>query len=523
MYIIPNSTIQYFTGVNLSPGHENSLYFADEAAKTAAFDALVSPDLTETAVSYIYKDRPAFRSALPISRLYNVRYMRFRNLSFEDKWFYAFVTSVDYVNNGLTEVTFEIDDLVTWMGSFTISPCLVIREHTAKDNPYEHNVEEDLPTGDYILSGREEIHPASGDPYLVLSVARASDTVGSVGMYKGNVLSGAEYKYYPVSAAGVTDLQDDIDALIDDTKQDAMISAQLVYQGMIPSETETTRDGLDILANFTGQIKSSDLAFGTYTPKNKKLFSYPYCVMSVFNGEGSEQEFRYEFFLDHVAHFYMFGIATDVPELAILPTRYKQSGITYNEDQMMVMKQWPQASIAVDQYRAWVAQMTSGGGWISVMGKAASTIAGGIGAALTGNLAGVAGSVTGLASQAAGILAEKTRFEAMPDAVQGTANSSILYGINSKYFIIYHRQITEEYARIIDDYFTAYGYKVNIVKTPSMANRPQFTFLQTYLSHVSGALPASAARTIEEILDHGCRFWRNISDIGNLTVNNAPT
>ena len=514
MYITPNSTVQYFTGVNLSPGYENSLYFASEAAKDAAFAALVDANLTETELSYVYKDRK-IRSSLPIERLNPVRYLRFKNTSFENKWFYAFVTSVDYVNNSMTEITFELDDLMTWMGTFALAPCLVIREHTATDAAYTHNIDEGLPTGDYELAAREEV-ATNTDPQLVLSIARSSDTVGAVGHYKGNLLSGAEYRKYNISPSGMDDLETDIDELITKNQKDAMISAQIVFGAMAPQAADQALEALPIINNFAGTYKSDGHTIGGYTPKNKKLYSYPYCMMSVFNSEGSEQEFRYEFFADHLAHFYVFGIAADAPEMAILPTQYKGGGITYNEDQMMTMKQWPQASIAVDQYKAWVAQMTSGGGWVSVAGKIGKTI--GMSAA-TGN---IAGGVAGVAGEVLNLLQDKIRYDAMPDSVQGTANSSILMGINQKKFVIYHRRITAEYARAIDDYFTAFGYRVNQVKVPSLANRPAFTYVQTYKCCVTGPIPAAAARKIESILDHGCRFFRAIANIGNLTIANQP-
>lgn len=524
-YIVPNSIVQYFKNLNLSPGYENAMYYASTAAKDAAFAAIATQALTESAVSYVYKDKNVFRSGLPISTLYNARYMRFQNTSFENKWFYAFITSVDYVNNGLTEITFELDDMMTWMGDFTLEPCLVLREHTATDNAYDHLVAEDLPTGDYVLAHREEV-AVNSDPQLVLSVARTSSATGAVGQYKGNLLSGAEYRKYNISPTGVTDLQTDIDALIAAYQKDAMISAQVVYGVMAPQAADAALQPLPVINNFTGAYKSDGHAFGAYTPKNKKLYNYPYCLIGVFNSEGSEQEFRYEFFSDHYVHFYLFGIAADAPEMAILPTQYKGSGIDYVEDMLMTMKQWPQASIAVDQYKAWVAQMTSGGGWVSVAGKVAKTAAA-IGAgALTGGPVGAlaaSGGVMSLASEALNLIQDNIKYDAMPDAVQGTANSSILLGINDKRFVIYHRQITPEYAKVIDDYFTAFGYRVNVVKTPSMANRPKFTYVQTYKCSIAGSLPAQAARNIERIFDTGCRFWRNLSEIGDLTLNNAPT
>ena len=522
-YVAPTGRIEYFGDIGLTPNYDNSLYFASTAAKDSAFDGLVRLGY-EDSVSYIYKDRQAFRSALPISTLINCGYIRFRNASFENKWFYAFVVSVDYINNGCTEISFVLDELMSWMGSFSLGQCLVIREHTATDDYYEHLIEEDLPTGDYVLCGEAKIVPDNWGPCLILSVARVSSTVGAVGQYKGNILSGAEYEKYDISPSGMAALQARIDGLIADYKSDAMISAQIVYGAMAPQTASSAAEPLPIIKNYVGTYSGYNFpgAFQGYTPKNKKLYIYPYRLFTVSNGEGSENEYRYEFFANGKPHFYMFGIAADNPELALIPTQYKGSGIEYVPDEMLVMKQWPQASIAVDQYKAWVAQMTSGGGWISALGSIASDVAGGVGSALTGNAAGVAGSAVSLVNKATQLLADKTKYKAMPSAVQGTANSNILLGMNNKDFRLLHRTITREYAKEIDDYFSAYGYRVNVVKTPSLANRPYWTFVQTSGAIVRGSLPAVAARNIENILNNGCRFWRSIGNLGNMSLDNSP-
>ena len=46
MYIIPDSTVQYFKNLNLSPGYENTCYFASKATKDAAFNGMVAAGLT---------------------------------------------------------------------------------------------------------------------------------------------------------------------------------------------------------------------------------------------------------------------------------------------------------------------------------------------------------------------------------------------------------------------------------------------------------------------------------------------
>ena len=113
-YIAPNSIIQFFGDLGLSPNYENSLYFATEAAKDAYFDN-VTRVAQATQVTYTRGERGYVRVEIPISTMYRTGYMRFKNTSFENKWIYAFVTSVEYINNNVTQVKFEIDVLMTCM------------------------------------------------------------------------------------------------------------------------------------------------------------------------------------------------------------------------------------------------------------------------------------------------------------------------------------------------------------------------------------------------------------------------
>ena len=49
-----------------------------------------------------------------VEALYNCNYLAFQNASFGGKWFYAFIDSVEYVNNVTSEVTYTIDVMQTW-------------------------------------------------------------------------------------------------------------------------------------------------------------------------------------------------------------------------------------------------------------------------------------------------------------------------------------------------------------------------------------------------------------------------
>ena len=39
---------------------------------------------------------------------------------------------------------------------------------------------------------------------------------------------------------------------------------------------------------------------------------------------------------------------------------------------------------------------------------------------------------------------------------------------------------------------------------------------------MEGAIPADDASTIEDIFNKGVRFWKNLNEMGNYSLNNAP-
>lgn len=78
---------------------------------------LIFPGLAKhslTAQTYQRVNKGTMRVGLSADSCYDCNYLMFQNSGFGSKWFYAFITSVEYVNNAVTEITFEIDVMQTW-------------------------------------------------------------------------------------------------------------------------------------------------------------------------------------------------------------------------------------------------------------------------------------------------------------------------------------------------------------------------------------------------------------------------
>ena len=110
MIINPNTTIEFFQDLGLSDN--DTLYFASVESKNNYFNSL-QKIASVTNYSYNRRERGVSKVQLPMSTAYRIGYMRYKNSSFENFWFYAFVDSVEYDNNETAIIRFHIDVMTT--------------------------------------------------------------------------------------------------------------------------------------------------------------------------------------------------------------------------------------------------------------------------------------------------------------------------------------------------------------------------------------------------------------------------
>lgn len=86
---------------------------------------------------------------------YNINYCYFENVAHntngDPKYFFAFVLKVDYINDNVFEITYEIDVIQTWQFNFILKECFVEREHADSDKVGENLVKEPVEIGDYVV------------------------------------------------------------------------------------------------------------------------------------------------------------------------------------------------------------------------------------------------------------------------------------------------------------------------------------------------------------------------------------
>lgn len=102
-------------------------------SKTEESNYFSSPLRVEQNYTYI-RDKQAIKVNANKEAMEQYNYIRYMNENFSFKWFYAFITGVEYINQNACYVYFTQDVYTTWWDCFSIKSAFVEREHTNNDS-----------------------------------------------------------------------------------------------------------------------------------------------------------------------------------------------------------------------------------------------------------------------------------------------------------------------------------------------------------------------------------------------------
>lgn len=543
--IVPNSTVRLLTNCPLDKTYDHTIFFATRSAQTSYFEGLVkSPasTYTFTDVSYTRKDRGLKLQAPVGANLYDCNYMMFKNTAFENKWFYAFVTKVEYINNITWEIEFELDDMQTWFFDYELERCFIEREHSATDEIGDNLVPENLELGDYVSEGVSKCITGDDtsltdsilDQQTIVFACTFDDNYADfTGSAYAGVYSGLYFKKFdiPVNASYsdwqtvASNINTWIAGAVSAVKLNGIIACFLMPTAMttgVGSPSPSRQNQFHKTKNYT--------TLGGYAPKNKKLFTYPYNFLYCTNFQGQSAIFCYEYF-NHEDYpnrcpFILTGNFAPDPSVVLVPRDYK--GSSANWDEKMVLTGYPILPWSSDVYQAWVAN-GQGQTLISAFGSIGSyALQGGIMGAIGGGGAGavpgsIVGAGIGIATTVASYLEQRRVKDAQPPQAHTGAGSSAMASVHLLDFGFMKKHIRPEFARIIDDYFNMYGYATHRCKVPNRNVRPHWTYTKTVGCCVKGTIPADSMAHICKIYDTGITFWKNGSEVGRYDLDNRPT
>ena len=566
--------VQLMENVPLTPKYEHTLRFSTKALQTAYFNTKIRTNCTFNFLSYQRHNSGVIRIQVGMSLLDKVNYMRFINIDHEDKYFYAFITNMVYVNDNCTEIYYQVDVIQTWMFDYTMNPCYVEREHADSDEVGDNRVSEGLETGDYVTVGIEQLFPWNFSNTGFFLQATQSPIGGQHTSVEGNVYSSLYLKYCPTTAT----LENELDAFRNGAtgNLDPIISISQFPKQFWDADNNTVTFQeqvltLDQTIGF-GAFKAFDphtSSMKQYLPKNNKMYCYPYNFMTFEGPDGSSNILKYEDFENNNIHKFwcLFSVFPQVESLCA-PEKYESNSFIVNFAHALTCKSYPTCGVASDAYQAWLAQNkysmpiamafveagALGGTTISPSGGShhsgkfdpvsattermanlidkltpANTLAtaginymknrnlmsdmitAGQGLSVIGDVMGGRFGSIGSAAREVGLqLASIQGHKAIPDTVACKAGTSgVLHNAAIDCYKIYYTKIRPEYAEMIDNYFTCYGYAKKIVKVPNISSRRWWNYIKTVGCTINGNVPAEADDQITAIFDKGITFWHD--------------
>lgn len=512
-YITPQTNVYLLSGVPLDPDGRHTLLFESRDAQSQYFISKNKYNLDR--YSYQRHTTGSIRVGILSDNLYDVNYMMFRNSAYGNKWFYAFVTNVEYVNNNTSIVSYQIDVMQTWLFDYELQECFVERQHEKDDVIGKNILPEPVATGEYVCMGYEK---ASDDlDPLAIYVMISDENEAPEGTIYDGIYGGVSIFAYNTDHDGITALKTKLDSY---AKSPESIVAIYMAPALCAGGTSIATNGEKI--TYQAKAESRELSFHIvgvsdtidgYEPKNLKMYTYPYNFLNVYAGTSSAT-YRYEFFKNRMPQFKIDIPLTMPVQIALRPINYKNVAGRYNSESI-VLSGYPQCSWNTDAFKAWLAQNTAPiVENLTKLGVGAISMAA-TGGAVGGNLLGTAvGGVAELINQGyqASISADITK--------GSISNGNIDVASGQKNFFVSRMCVNAQYAKMIDDFFTMFGYAQNKIMIPDRSARSHYTYIKTAGCELYGSIPNSDANAIRNIFDRGVTFWKNPDEIGDYSVDN---
>ena len=535
MVITPQTNIKLLK-VPFEMDNLNQLTFSNATAQYNYFNGL-SGKLEYDDCTYQRKEG---YMAIPenADTLQPYNYCMYQNEQYGNKWFYAFITNITYESNRVSYVYIKTDVFQTWQFDIVWKRSFVEREHTNDDTIGANTVPEGLELGEYIINYKEKINLCTSF-YIGMSVTELPHGLGSdtradygTGKYYGGVYSGSTY----IVARNIDEAGNILAYYNKAGKIDSIVAIFMIPTNLVTISSWITESSWSwtleygLVAQSTSPIGFSVImntrkptSLNGYTPINKKLLVYPYQYLNVDNNYGIVCTYHFEDFVTNALNSISFNVdSTIVPGMSIkvCPAGYKNSE-TDNDIEGFMLGKLPICSYQNDIYKNWLRQNAINIG-LSVVGSAGQVIAGS--AMLSSGVTSLAGAGS-IASGLHGItstIGQAIEHSIIPNQAEGNINGSDVNFAKGLYNpMCYYMCIKNEYAQIIDNFFSMYGYKTNRLKLPNRTGRTNWNYVKTVGCNITGDIPQKDLQELKSMFDNGVTLWHNASTFLDYSQSNT--
>ena len=516
MAITPDTNLKLLK-CNLNLDEMNQINFSNATTQYNYFNGLNK--LEATNFTYQRKDG-VIRYPAHIDSIIEYNYVMYQNHNYTNKWFYAYIVKMEFVNDSMTNIYIKTDPYQTWQFDITFMRSFVEREHVNNDTIGLHTVPEDLETGEYINNGDIAEVSELNDLFIVVGISDyQSQAQGSItGKMQNGIFSALQYIAFNTNNAGITALNNYIKSYDDAGKSSSIYTIFMAPTYLDPhweasTESSVLRDNAVVNSRTITLSKATTL--DSYTPKNNKVKCYPYNYLLATNNNGSNATYKYELFNTSNVTFDLVSVITTGCSIRIKPIGYNSHNETQNTPnniEGLDLGKYPTCAWISDSYTNWLTQNSVN----IALSTTRSLVATGVGI-LTENPIAIASGVLGVANSLGSVYQNSL----VPDKAMGNVNNGdVVTACGDNTFAFRHMSIRQEYAKIIDDFFSAYGYKVNSYKTPNITGRRNWNYVKCIDVNIEGYIPQEDLNEIKGMFNNGVTIWHNASTFLDYSQNN---
>ncbi len=380
MVVTPDTDI-ILLKCELKLDNKNQLTFSDATAQFNYFNGLDKLELENA--TYQRKDG-AIRYDGEFDDLIPYNYCMYRNNNYSDKWFYAFIVDLQYLNSGCTLIHIATDVFQTWQFDLIYKTSFVEREHILNDTIGANLLPENLETGEYKIAGvggvdnLAPVYVIAYTGYKIMYKETGDVTVD----YKeyltdhGNAINGIPQAMAFIATDSLTKYYYLMRSLVgwqegDITNQSTYVVASFTVPKVAVNGLLTDANRLqginagDVVNNIwvlkgdatatTETLIARPSSVDGYIPHNGKVLTYPYLYIGFNPTQGANKVYRYEDFENATPSFKFISEANPNPTVFMIPQNYRgKTGDNLSD--AATLNGYPTLSTSTDYYNAWLAE-----------------------------------------------------------------------------------------------------------------------------------------------------------------------
>lgn len=524
---MPNMQLYICKGIPTDKTYNHVLRFQSDSSRFAYFTSKSVLHLT----NYTYQRLEHYLSVgVNAETIEPCNYIVFQNADFSDKWYYAFIEKIEYVANETSRIYFTVDVMQTWFNQVTLQPCFIERSHTNTDEIGDNIINDELDTGPYIDDIQQYIDFDKRICIVTTFDKPEKDSPPASGSLRFGIYSGCKENFFTTAESANDFIAKAVEA---GQAPDGILG---IY--MVPLTFDTGKyDKTFVVPNNVAG----------YVPKNNKLFTYPYFYLRYYSTQGDNHVFRFELGDRKKSLHIGYNVMSNAGQTTAIFAAEDYKGSTgYNQDDVFAISNWPTCAYNTDIYKVYVAQNSSSMA-VENAGLVAGTMFAGINLltapvkdaqAMSGKHPSLFpdntyGAIEGLANQMLNIastLAKRDDMDRLPPQSHGSVSPYFRFtdaGIlptkdaSAPYAMASYHHVTKEFAKVIDDYWTMFGYPIHQVQVPNIDSRRNWNYVKTQNCCCLGDVPADVSTMINDIFNRGVTFWHNPGLVGNYEADNS--